>query len=72
MILIRLETEDGRFVGNVEIAPFETLPNIVIWDNRHFLLKNSSPPALMRVIGIYWETFAAVSLTTPRRSLELS
>jgi len=72
MILIRLETGDERFVGNVEITPFLEAPAIVIWEDRHFVLKNASPPALYKVGAIYTEAHAAISFTSGARCMELS
>jgi hypothetical protein len=31
-----LQTEDGRHVANVEIPPFQSAPNILIWGLRVF------------------------------------
>ena len=72
MILIRLETGDEKFVGNVEIMPFLEAPAIVIWGDRHFVLKNSSHPNDLKVRAIYKEAFAAISFTSGARCMELS
>lgn len=66
MVIVRLETEDGRFVGNVEVAPFLSAPEILMWGDRFFKLHQATPEA------IYRECFCAVSLTTAERCVELS
>jgi hypothetical protein len=73
MILVRLETGDERFVGNVEIMPFLEAPAIVIWGDRFFILKYGSPhPLYENVKAIYTEVFAAISFTSGARCMELS
>jgi hypothetical protein len=66
MVLIRLETEDGRFVGNVEVLPFPEAPKGVVWGQRFFILHQATPEA------IYREAFFAFSLTSGDRCMELS
>lgn len=67
MILVRLETADGRFVANVEVLPFLSAPDVILWGERHFKLhQDQENPATYR------ECFVAVSLTSGERALELS
>ena len=65
MVLVRLETSNGRFVGNVEVLPFLTAPEILLWGERFFKLHQKNP-------ATYRECFCAVSLTTGERCIELS
>ncbi len=65
MVLVRLETSDGRFVANVEVLPFLTAPDVILWGQRYFKLHLLNP-------ATYRECFVAVSLTTGARALELS
>ncbi|HEY9608945.1 hypothetical protein [Allocoleopsis sp.] len=65
MVLVRLETSDGRFVANVEVLPFLSAPDVVLWGERHFKLHQENP-------ATYRECFVAVSLTTGEKALELS
>ena len=55
MILVRLETSDGRFVAEVEVPPFTTPPDVLIWGNRTFIYESNRPPQ-----PVYRECFAVV------------
>ncbi len=37
MTSIRLTTSDGGFVEDVTIPPFQKLPEIIVWGERHFV-----------------------------------
>ena len=67
MLLVRLETEDGSFVGIVEILPFFTPPKVLIWGNRVFILHSHVDEEIT-----YRECFAVVSITGVERALELA
>lgn len=65
MVLVRLETSVGDFVGIVEVPPFLSAPDVILWGNRHFKLYQENP-------AIYRECFVAVSFTSGERAVELS
>lgn len=67
MLLVRLETEDGNFVGIVEILPFCSPPRVLIWGNRVFTLYSHVNDDVT-----YRECFAVVSITSSERAIELA
>lgn len=65
MVIVRLETSEGQFVANVEVAPFITPPDVLGWGNRVFKFESNKP-------ATYRECFMVYSLTSGERAAELS
>lgn len=61
MTKIRLETDDGRYVANAEMPPFQEWPEVVIWGQRVFQLQTKGKEGELTV---YREVFAMAVLAT--------
>jgi hypothetical protein len=57
MLKARLETSDGRLVGNAKILPFNKYPAIVGWGQRLFYLYSANAnEAVYREAFAFWVT----------------
>lgn len=69
MFQVKLFTQDGGFVANVEIPPFKSWPDVLLWGQRIFQKAQTLDPD---GLATYRECFAyAVPVIEPRRELPL-
>jgi len=68
MLAIRLEVSDGGYVTDVEILPFDPLPEVVVWGTRYFVLHRALFTAEEK--PVYREAFAYWVPPTPTHALE--
>lgn len=63
MIKIELRTEDGEFVVNVAIPPFQVLPDVIVWGTRTFTFNSAvGDNTNNKPIAIYKEAFCVAAV----------
>lgn len=58
MIDVELQTNTGDFIVTVEVIPFQTMPEVLLWGERCF--KRCPSPSAAAVEEIYQEVFFVV------------
>lgn len=66
MVIVTLVTADERLVGLVEVLPFVSPPEVLIWGERVFKFVRAEPRPTYR------ECFTAVSLTSGEQCAALT
>ena len=55
---VSLYTKDGRFVKSIDVPFFETPPDIIIFENRHFTLDRETRRFWRRDGPLYREAYS--------------
>lgn len=61
---VKLTVQD-HLVGYFQIPPFQTPPDVLVWGDRIFKIRNVEPPPMDNCSNIYDEAFAYYIATGP-------